>query len=94
MPKPKEIDFGFIHVDKKIWDLNLPAEELDLSFLKDNLNIPYLEKEGTDDWNLTPKELIKNYKNQPSHYARIQSASLDYPIKTSSFRLAFHFLFR
>ena len=49
MTKPKAIDFGFIHVDKKIWDLNLPAEELDLSLLKDNLNIPYLEREGTDD---------------------------------------------
>ncbi len=86
MGRPEEINFGFKHEDEKIWALNLPGEEVELSILEDNLNIPYLEKEGTDDWNLTPKELIENFQNEPTHYARIQNVSLEYPIKIYFFR--------
>ncbi len=86
MPKPKEIDFGFKHEDEKIWKLNLPAEKMNLEELEVNLNIPYLEKEGTDDWNLSPKDLTENYKNEPTHYSRVLAASLEYPIKIYFFK--------
>jgi hypothetical protein len=81
MPKPKEIDFGFTHVDEKTWDLNILPEVMDIKELEQNLDIAYLDKEGTDDWNLTLRELINDPEKQPGHYDKIQKADMKYPIK-------------
>lgn len=81
MTRPKEIDFGFKHEDSKIWKLDIPAEEIPIAELESNLDIPYLEKEGTDDWNLTLRELITNPEKEPSHYQRVKSVQLKYPIQ-------------
>ena len=86
MPKPKEINFGFIHVDEKTWDLNIEPEEMDIKELESNLNIAYLDKQGTDDWNLTPWQLIKEPEKEPGHYDKIKKADLKYPIKIYFFR--------
>ena len=86
MPKPKEIDFGFIHVDEKTWNLNLPIEEMDIKELDSNLDIAYLDKQGTDDWNLTLRELIHAPENEPGHYEKIIKADMKYPIKIYFFR--------
>jgi len=92
MPKPSEIDFGFLHVDEKTWDLDLPIEEMDLKELESNLDIAYLDKEGTDDWNLTLRELIKNPEKEPGHYEKIQKADMKYPIKIYFFQGAWRIL--
>ena len=81
MPKPKEIDFGFIHEDSKIWKLDIPSEEMPLPELESNLDIPYLDKEGTDDWNLTLRELINNPEKEPGHYSKIKNVQMEYPIE-------------
>jgi len=86
MPKPPEIDFGFIHEDEKTWDLDLPSEEMDLKELESNLDIAYLDKEGTDDWNLTLRELIDKPEKQPGHYEKIQKADIKYPIHIYFFK--------
>lgn len=86
MPKPKEIDFGFIHVDQKTWGLNIKPEEMDIRELESNLDIAYLDKKGTDDWNLTPRQLINEPEKEPDHYEKVQKAELKYPIKIYYFR--------
>lgn len=86
MHKPREIDFGFIHEDSKIWELDIPVEEMSIAELGSNLDIPYLEQEGTDDWNLTLRELIQNPEKEPTHFQRVQNADLNYPIQIYFFR--------
>lgn len=81
MPKPKEIDFGFMYDSEKIWALNIPVEESSIQGLAHNLDIAYLDKEGTDDWNLTLRELIENPKKHPGHYKKIQNVQMEYPIE-------------
>ena len=81
MPRPKEIDFGFNHEDSKIWKLDIPSEEMPITELESNLDIPYLEKEGTDDWNLTLRELIASLEKEPGHYEKIKSVQMEYPIE-------------
>lgn len=85
MPIPKAIDFGFQFDDKKLWSLEVPSEEMKLDELKENLDIAYLEKEGTDDWNLTPRELIEVPEKNPSHFDRVKKADLKYPIEIYDF---------
>ena len=81
MSKPKEIDFGFMYESPKIWKLDIPVEQIPISELESNLDIPYLEKEGTDDWNLTLRELISDAKKEPAHYEKVKNAKLEYPIE-------------
>lgn len=81
MPKPKIIDTGF-HIDEpKVWALDLPVEEIPIAELEHNLDIPYLEQEGTDDWNLTPRMLLENFQKEISHAARVKNADLSHPIE-------------
>lgn len=86
MSKPKEIDFGFIHEDSKIWKLDIPSEEMPISELEPNLDIAYLDKEGTDDWNLTLRELINAPEKEPGHYEKIKTVEMEYPIEIYFFR--------
>jgi len=56
-PRPKFIqDIGFdIHWDsKKVWALDEPITEMDIDELTWMFDIPFWEKDGTDDWNLKP----------------------------------------
>lgn len=80
MPIPKEIDFGFKIDTAKLWLLDLPVEEMSISELLSNLDIAYLDSEGTDDWNLTLRDLILTPEKEPSHFTKITNASLIYPI--------------
>lgn len=80
MSKPLAINFGFNHEDAKLWALNLPAEEMSLSELETNLDIAYLDQEGTDDWNLTLRQLIAEPEKETGHYKKIKAADLSYPI--------------
>ncbi|OIO52957.1 hypothetical protein AUJ78_00610 [Candidatus Peregrinibacteria bacterium CG1_02_41_10] len=81
MNKPKEIDIGFEIDHKKLWDLDIPVEEIEISLLEDNMDFPYLEQEGTDDWNLTPRMLIDNFDKEISHAKKVNEADLKYPIE-------------
>ncbi|OGH71467.1 MAG: hypothetical protein A2921_02445 [Candidatus Magasanikbacteria bacterium RIFCSPLOWO2_01_FULL_43_20b] len=71
---------------KKIWRLDLPVQEMSIKHLIWHFDLPFWEKEGTDDWNLTPWELIKNPENEPSHYAKIQQADLKYPLEIIEYK--------
>ena len=79
--KPKEIDIGFKVDYKKLWNLDIPAEEIDISELECNLDFPYLEQENTDDWNLTPRMLIENFEKEISHAKKVKETDLNYPIE-------------
>ncbi|MDO8507223.1 MAG: hypothetical protein Q7S53_01495 [bacterium] len=81
MGKPKEIDYGFKINHKKLWALSLPVEELDLSELQYNFDIFYLEKENTDDWNLSINQLLANLAKEPTHAKKMDKADLKYPLE-------------
>ena len=84
--KPKIIDLGFKVNEVDLYTLDLPTEEISMSEIMHNADIPYLEKEGTDDWNLSPKGLIKNWNKEPTHSTRAEKADLSYPIMIYYFK--------
>ncbi len=79
--KPAEIDVGFKVDYKKLWGLSIPVEEINISELEANLDFPYLEQEGTDDWNLTPRMLIDNFEKEISHAKKVKETNLSHPIE-------------
>lgn len=81
--RPKIIkDAGFdFYIDfKKLWRLNLPVTEMDIEKLIWHFEIPFWEKDDTDDWNLTPMEVIKNHPKSKDHQKKVEEADLKYPI--------------
>jgi hypothetical protein len=81
MPLPSAIDTGFIVEEPALWALDIPVENIPLSQLDNNLDIPYLDKEGTNDWNLSPRELIEHFDREISHAEKVNKADLQYPIE-------------
>lgn len=81
MPLPEIINTGFKLEESKLWATNIPVEDIDITELEHNLDIPYLEQEDTDDWNLTPRMLILNFEKEKSHAEKVKKADLKYPIE-------------
>lgn len=77
--KPKEIDLGFNLDEEKVMTLDLKVEEIMISELMNNADICYLEEEGTDDWNLSPKQLIENFDIEKTHARRVEDVDM-YPV--------------
>jgi len=83
---PEEIDLGLRIDEDRLHALNLPVEDMALEQLSSNLETCYLEREGTDDWNLCPRELIENFEIEKTHAKRVQGVDLSFPIHICHFR--------
>ena len=81
MSLPEILDLGFKIDESKLWAIDIPIEEIFLSDINHNLDIPYLEQEGTDDWNLTPRMLIAKLEKEISHAKKMYEADMKYPIE-------------
>jgi len=81
MPLPDILNIGFKIDEPKLWAINIPVEEILISDIDYNLDIPYLEQEGTEDWNLTPRMLIENFDKEFSHAKKVNETDLNYPIE-------------
>ena len=77
---PEIINTGFKTDEPKLWEIDIPVEEIPISEIEYNLDIPYLEQEGTHDWNLTPRMLIENFNKETTHSERVDCVDLDFPI--------------
>lgn len=80
MSKPKILDIGFKVFEPLLWKIKIPTEDIPLSILDDNLDIPYREQEGTDDRNLSPRLFLQNPAQEPTHLNLVEQADLAYPI--------------
>ena len=81
MARPEILNIGFQADEPKLWAVDIPVEEIPISEIEYNLDIPYLEEEGTNDWNLSPRNLIKNFDKEFFHSNKVNKADLQYPIE-------------
>jgi len=75
----QEVGFDFSWDEKKVWQLNFPAEDMDINELTWHFAIPFLW-EGNDIYNLKPQDVIDFPDKHQEEYARTMSADLAYPI--------------
>jgi len=81
--KPKimrEAGFDFDWDDLKVQAIDEPISELDINELLWNFDIPFWEEEIINDWNLTPREVVKHPKYHQNHYQKVLQSDLQYPI--------------
>ena len=83
MTRPEILeDAGFdLYMDtSKLRDLPLEVTSMNLGELLWCFDFPVWEKDGTDDWNLTPREVIEGKPDTSEHMQRVQDSNLEYPI--------------
>jgi hypothetical protein len=81
MPLPNILNTGFKIDEEKLWAIDISVEEIPIIDIEYNLDIPYLEQEGTSDWNLTPRMLIENFDKELWHARMVNEADIKYPIE-------------
>lgn len=81
MTLPDILNTGFKIDEPKLWAMDISMEEIPISEIEYNMDIPYLEQEGTDDRNLTPRMLITNFDKEFFHANKVLEADLQYPIE-------------
>jgi hypothetical protein len=63
----KQVGFDFDWDSKKVWALEEPVVEMDIAELLWHFDIPFWEKEGTDDYNLIPWDVINHPEIEKTH---------------------------
>lgn len=81
MSLPEILNIGFKVDEPKLWAMKIPIEEISIKKIEHNLDVPYLEKTGTNDWNLSPRMLINNFDKEKFHAKKTNEADLSYPIE-------------
>ncbi|MEX1026965.1 MAG: hypothetical protein WD049_03005 [Candidatus Paceibacterota bacterium] len=67
-------------------DLELPIVEIETESLLWHLDMPVWEKDNTDDWNLTPREVLNKEKFTRNHQKKIAEVDLSFPILVTMYK--------
>lgn len=73
----------------KFRELPLPIVQINLEKLLWHFAMPVWEKDGTDDWNLTPQEVINKEAKTSTHQEKVQAADTSYPIIVTEYNSRF-----
>ncbi len=74
----KEVGFDFSWSEEKVWALDVPVEEMDISEIIWHFDIPFLWENGI--YNLKPQEVLDNPEAHKEEYDRTMRTDLAYPI--------------
>ncbi len=70
----------------KLRELPLPVVEIPLEELIWHFDMPVWAKDGTEDWNLTPWQVIHGEKGSDTHQKRVAQADTIYPIIVTPYK--------
>jgi len=70
----------------KLREMPLPIVDIDMEKLIWHFDMPVWEKDGTDDWNLTPWEVIRKEKGSMGHQKRIVAVDTSHPIVVTDYK--------
>lgn len=81
----RDVGIGVAWDPKKVWKLNESVTEIDIEELIWHFDIPFWDKGGKNEFNLTefnliPWEVIKYPEREPIHFRKIQEADISHPI--------------
>ncbi len=74
----KDVGFDFDWSEEKVWTLDVPVEEVNISELTWHFDIPFLWEKGV--YNLKPQDVINEPEKHKEEYARTMKADLVHPI--------------
>ncbi|HLD05523.1 MAG TPA: ParB/RepB/Spo0J family partition protein [Candidatus Nanoarchaeia archaeon] len=75
----KEVGFDFSWDNEKVWALDIPEEDINLSELAWHFEIPFWDLEPSY-YNLAPNQVIQSPNEFKEEYRRTMKADLSHPI--------------
>lgn len=66
-------------------ELPLPISEIPIEELLWHFDMPVWEKDGTDDWNLTPWQVIRGEEGSLGHRERVAAVDTRYPLIVTNY---------
>ena len=75
----KKIWFDFSRDNKKVWELDIPVEEIDIEELIWHFEIPFWHL-GEKKYTLKPKDVLKDSNKYKEQYERTMMSDLVHPI--------------
>lgn len=75
----QDVGFDFNWAEKKVWQLDVPVEGMNISELEWHFDIPFWHSPGGY-YNLAPREVIDKPEKHRARYERIMNTNLYYPL--------------
>lgn len=76
----EQVGFDFSWDITKVWRLDEPVIIVPIETLIWHFDIPFWESEGSDTYNLCVWQVLSTPDREPTHWSKILTASLEYPI--------------
>lgn len=85
-PIIQQVGFDFRWDEKKVWELDLPTEELPIAELLWHLDVPFLWSQPDGYYDLTPREVLEHQDRHAVEYRRVLEADTSFPIDIMDWR--------
>lgn len=82
----REVGFDFRWDEHKVWQLDLPTEEMPIDKLAWHFDVPFLWSKPNGYYDIKPREVIDSPRNYSEEYARTMQADISYPIDVMLWR--------
>lgn len=76
----KEVGFDFSWDERKVWELDVPAEEMSIDELTWHFDVPFIWSKPDGYYDVNPREVIEDPDHYPEEYERTMHADANYPI--------------
>lgn len=76
----KEVGFDFSWDERKVWELDVPTEEISIEELTWHFDVPFIWSRPDGYYDVNPSEVIEYPDQHPEEYERTMQADTSYPI--------------
>jgi hypothetical protein len=76
----KEVGFDFSWDERKVWELDVPAEEMSIDELTWHFDMPFIWSKPDGYYDVNPREVIEHPELHIEEYERTMQSDTDYPI--------------
>lgn len=82
----KEVGFDFSWNERKVWELDVPTEEMPIYELTWHFDVPFIWSKPDGYYDVNPREVIEHPEQYPEEYERTMQSDTNYPIDVMYWR--------
>lgn len=76
----KEVGFDFSWDERKVWELDYPAEDMPINELTWHFDVPFIWSKPDGYYDVNPREVIEHSDQYREEYERTMQSDTNYPI--------------
>lgn len=76
----KEVGFDFSWDERKVWELDVPEEEMSIDELTWHFDVPFIWSKPNGYYDVNPREVIEHPDQHTEEYERTMQSDTNYPL--------------